>query len=104
MTTTTSLPLTGAFAIFHQLGGNRFCAMTGAKSFVYGNEPVSLQFSIGRNPMRVGKVVVTLQDDDTYTVAFYAARSWTPRKVLFGVYADGLRQAFEVNTGLLTSL
>lgn len=102
--TTNTLPLSGASTIFHQLGGNRFCAMTGAKNFVYGGDPVSLQFSIGRNPMRIGKVVVTLQDDDTYSVAFYAARSWTPRKVLFCVYADGLRQAFEVNTGLLTSL
>ncbi|MFA7291893.1 MAG: hypothetical protein WC023_06550 [Rhodocyclaceae bacterium] len=92
-----------AQTILQQLGGNRFCAMTGATNFV-GRED-GLSFKVGRNAKRVTHVRVTLTPADLYEVEYLAIRGTTIRPVAKseGVYADMLRDDFTRETGLYTS-
>lgn len=98
-----------AETILDQLGGNRFRAMTGARDFV-GSER-NLTFGLPRYPgLKINKVRVTLDESDTYTVEFMrlARRGGVPTittlEAVSGVYADSLREVFERQTGLATSL
>lgn len=94
-----------ASEILLQLGGNRFCAMTGAKNFVYNSD--LLQFDIGRNAKRITKVQIKLTNEDLYTVAFYKGRglNLVPAcQPLNGVYAENLQEVFTRHTGLETRL
>jgi len=92
--------MTAADTILAQLGGRRFIAMTGAKTFVGSDE--MLQFAIpgGR------KVRVTLDDSDTYTVELFRIRKGEANVIGSEgfVYADGLQESFTRLTGLYTSL
>lgn len=102
MTTSTST----AQIILSQLGGSRFCAMTGAKDLLdLGN---GLRFRIGRNAKRITHVEIVLDPSDTYTVRFYriTKRGLDVELVreLDLIYADNLRDHFEIETGLYTSL
>lgn len=96
--------------ILEQLGGRKFVAMTGAKSF-YGFED-TLRF---RLPSRFAKdginfVTVMLKPDDTYYVEYgkLYGRKYEPKykqvAVQTGVYVDGLKEAFTLTTGLDCSL
>jgi hypothetical protein len=62
-----------AHTILAQLGGRRFCAMTGAKQFV-GSE-TSLMFTLPGTPgfvlHNIRKVRITLDPSDTYTMTFF---------------------------------
>lgn len=102
MTNTTDN--TVAQIILAQLGGNRFIAMTGAKSMTYDER--SLNMRVGRNAKGVTHIRVTLRDDDTYS--FLAMRvhghKVTEKARLDGIYADQLVETFERETGLYTSL
>lgn len=93
--------------IFEQLGGSRFRAMTGARDFVGG--PNSLQFKLPRGAKDgINAVRVTLDPDDTYTVAFYKMGRHALTCVTVasseGVYCDQLQALFTRCTGLYTSL
>ena len=104
--TTQTTDLAVADMILAQLGGRRFSAMTGARDFLGG--PDALQFSIPRNASKANKVRIVLAGDDTYTVEFWSVRrhGLDCRQVygLAGVYCDQLREIFEAQTGLRTSL
>jgi hypothetical protein len=96
--------LTVANTILEQLGGGRFIAMTGAKSFVGGED--SLHFSIPKSKDGINKVRIILAPSDTYRMEFYKARGI--ECALIGememVYAEDLRRIFTSHTGLHTNL
>lgn len=96
--------MTIAATILSQLGGSRFTAMTGAKSFVAGTD--CLTFRIGRNASKANMVKITLAGDDTYTVDFLNYRNFDVKAIGTAacVYADQLRAVFTANTGMATSL
>jgi hypothetical protein len=93
-----------ANTILVQLGGQKFCAMTGAKKFIADDH--SLAFAIPAAKDRINKVRITLDFSDTYTVQFYAIRGTKFRIVSesTGVYFDQLQSIFTEATGLYTSL
>ena len=94
-----------AKTILSQLGGNRFVAMTGAKSFGYDSKgsSVSLQFRIGRNAKQVNIVKINyIRGKDLYEMEFYKGTKLL--KKVSNVYADQLRKIFTKHTGLYTSL
>lgn len=94
-----------AQTILQQLGGNRFIAMTGAKSLVdTGN---GLQMKLPRGASRgINCVVVTLNGSDLYDVQYLKVRGLNCTQVAQSndVYAESLRMDFEASTGLYTSL
>ena len=94
-----------AKTILSQLGGNRFVAMTGAKSFGYDSKgsSVSLQFRIGRNAKQVNIVKINyIRGKDLYEMEFYKGAKLL--KKVSNVYADQLRKIFTKHTGMYTSL
>lgn len=90
--------------VIAQLGGGRFIAMTGAKDFFIG--PKGVVFKIGRNAKNVNYVRINLNSMDTYDIEFLSIRNYKEKvkSKAKGVYADTLRDTFEQNTGLRTSL
>lgn len=97
-----------AKTILEQLGGNRFLAMTGARTLVTGQTLGVhwLQFDLPRGLSPVSRVVVRLMPSDLYEMDFYAGRGIHCRKLSTSdnVYADQLRATFTAATGLDTSL
>lgn len=94
-----------AQTILAQLGGNRFCAMTGATNMVGGEN--MLQFKIGRGAInKANTVSIELDDNDTYTVKFYSVRGMNVRQISEHsmVYADSMRSLFSDQTGMATNL
>lgn len=99
------MTMTVANTILAQLGGNRFCAMTGAKNLL--GDAASLMFDIGRGATnKANKVRVTLTPADVYTVEFFNYRSLTLKTVgkIEDVYAEDLQRVFTAETGLYTRL
>jgi hypothetical protein len=99
--------LSVAQTILAQLGGNRFIAMTGAKSFVGG--PTFLGFTIPRNSSPANRVTVTYEPGrDLYSMSFIkTSRGGLDSKEVQrfdGLYADQLRPTFTQVTGMETSL
>ena len=92
-----------AAELIKQLGGSRFIAMTGAKDFVVG--PKGVTFKIGKNSKSISHVRIDLESD-LYNVEFLLVRGTNIRvKSYFKhVYFDQLRDLFEKETGLRTSL
>ena len=89
--------------VVKQLGGGRFIAMTGAKDFFIVQKE---WFKIGRNSKGVNYVRINLNGMDTYGIEYLSVRAYK-EKVKYkakGIYADMLRDSFEANTGLRTSL
>ena len=98
--------MTTAQTILAQLGGNRFCAMTGAKDFI--GLPRGLMFAL---PLRMcankaNKVRIELDDSDTYKVEFFNIRGTTVKPISTHelVYADRLAQTISDQTGLAVRL
>ena len=90
--------------IIDQLGGRQFVRMTGAKDFFIG--PKGMVFKIGKNSKGVNYVRINLNSMDTYDVEFLSIRNYK-EKVKYkanGIYVDMLKDTFEQNTGLYTSL
>jgi hypothetical protein len=94
--------------ILNLLGGSKFTAMTGAKNLA--TRGFDLQFTLPKrakdkiNMIKVEYVRAT----DSFKMCFY---NYTPSKFSFdkvkeveGLLAADLRNAFEANTGLVTSL
>jgi len=97
--------LTIAKTILSQLGGNKFIAMTGAKSFV-GSEN-SLTFRIGRNKTRCNYVqVIYNYGKDLYEMrfGFVSIKGLKELKKIEEVYAEDLQDLFTEFTGLYTHL
>ena len=92
-----------AAEMLKQLGGGRFIAMTGAKDFVVG--PKGATFKIGRNAKSISHVRIDLEND-LYNVEFIRVRGTkiTVVKYFKHIYFDQLRDLFERETGLRTSL
>ena len=101
--------------ILRQLGGSRFRAMTGAKHFVALDDGSSehdmacrlggVSFRIGRNAKSINWVRIEVSFDDTYEVTFgRGLKNPRPVRTFDGIYCDGLRDLFERETGLYTSL
>jgi hypothetical protein len=93
--------------ILAQLGGAKFCAMTGARQLVAGDD--SLQFRIGAGAVnKATHVRITLEPSDLYKVEFFKVRGTRPVQTcgepLHGVYADQLQATFTSSTGLDTHL
>jgi hypothetical protein len=105
-----------ALEILSQLGGNQFRAMTGVTNLGYGadsQENPYLQFSLpkgGFNVNKYSKVRVVYTPLDLYTVEFFKKKKVdgimqdVVVKSLEDIYCDQLRDVFEVETNLLTSL
>lgn len=88
--------------IARQIGHRAFQMMGSGVLVADGN---SLTFDVkGCREWR--KIKVTLTPLDTYTVDFYQFRGvyMTNQKTVEDVYADGLQQCIEYNTGLCLSL
>lgn len=117
MSTTT---LTVAAEILHQLGGNKFVVMTGAKHLLALDN--GIRFTIGRNASKANRVEITLNGLDLYDVKFI---KHTPYKIKVDynkgtiketeektvvlkeyndVYFDMLQDIFTSFTGLYTHL
>jgi len=105
MTNTREEQMIIANEILSQLG-QHFTVMTGAKNLLALNS--GLQFSL---PGRIGKsginsVRIVLNSMDTYDVTFYHIAGVNVREVAQheGIYNDMLKNTFETETGLFTSL
>jgi hypothetical protein len=109
-TTQNTEYMTVANTILAQLGGNRFRAMTGASNLVGspdGRGQLSFRLpgkGFARNGINL--VIITLETSDTYTVEFKRIWGTKIKKVnkYEDVYCDMLREIFEEETGLRTSL
>lgn len=98
--------------ILSQLGGNRFVAMTGAKSFASGRFPngnEGLSFKLPRNHSKAKACIITLNGLDLYDMEFLGQRN-APSYEVFPVNnyanlgAEQLAEIFTNETGLYTSL
>ena len=96
--------LTVAKTILEQLGGNKFCVMTGAKNLV-GDEN-SLSMRIGRNSSNSNYLKITLNSMDTYDMKFYRLWKFEEKSVTEynNIYNDMLTDTFTAHTGMYTSL
>jgi hypothetical protein len=92
--------------LLNQLGGNKFIAMTGAKSFVNNRSGRSLTFRVPKAKNGINLVKIKLTGSDLYTLEFYKARGADFKLVSKkdGVYNDRLQYVFTKETGLYTSL
>lgn len=93
-----------AKTILHQLGGNRFLAMTGAKQLVGGPDFLQMTLPRGLAANKATRCTVKLNAFDTYDVHF---GKWNGRALELveistcaGVYAEDLRRIFTAETGL----
>lgn len=92
--------------ILHQLGGNKFVAMTGAKQFVGSDNSLTFKLpsNFAKNGINCVKITLTVMDD--YIVEYL--HIWAGKVTLVaysaGVYFDTLQNDFTDNTGLDTHL
>ncbi len=94
-----------AQTILEQLGNGRFIAMTGAKTFVYGER--TLQFRIGRGATGgINCIRIELEGSDTYKVEFFKIRGLNCdlKKEINGLVAEDLQRVFTNETGFETRL
>jgi hypothetical protein len=99
-----------AQTILTQLGGRRFLVMTGAKQLV-GSETM-LMFALPKTAHyvkdKINKVCITLDPNDTYTMAYYvlSARGVHVKIITIesDIYAEDLQRSFTRVTGLETHL
>ena len=94
-----------AETILEQLGGNKFCMMTGAKNL--GGTENSLSMRIGRNSSNSNYLKITLNMMDLYDVKFSKlTRKFEEKSVTEynDVFCDSLVEVFERHTGMYTKL
>ena len=98
--------MTTAQTILTQLGGNRFCAMTGASGFIGMDDGLMFALPQRMCKNKANKVVVKLDDSDTYRVEFFSLRGATVKAISTHkmVYADRLAQTISEQTGLAVRL
>lgn len=90
--------------IIDQLGGNKFIATTGAKSFGFG--PAGLSFKHARGANKANYCRIQLTSTDLYDMEFVKIRNCEIATISkhSGLYHDMIRGVFERETGLATSL
>lgn len=93
---------TVARTILTQLGGRRFCVMTGARNFLATAD--SLIFALPQNEKKIFKVVVRLTPMDLYTVEFWQKNTCAPSALENDVHCDKLQEVFTEHTGFYTCL
>jgi hypothetical protein len=101
----TNSDMSVAEEILRQLGGNKFCAMTGAKNFVGTSN--SLSMKIGRNSSDSNFLKITLNSMDTYDLKFCKLTKRFEEKSVTeysNIYNDMLTDQFTAHTGMYTSL
>ena len=94
-----------AKTILSQLGGNKFCVMTGAKNFVDHGDALSMK--IGRNSSNSNYLKITLNMMDLYDVHFSKVSKMGEEKSVKeynNVFNDMLVEIFESHTGMYTKL
>lgn len=93
-----------ANTILDQLGGNKFCFMTGAKNFATDGK--ALTFQIMRNASGSNRVKITLNEKDLYDVEFGNIRKfeYKVRKSFTDIYCEDLVRIFEQTTKLYTTI
>ena len=94
-----------AKTILSQLGGNKFCAMTGAKNFLDHGDALSMK--IGRNSSNSNYLKITLNMMDLYDVHFSKVSKMGEEKSVKeynNVFNDMLVEIFESHTGMYTKL
>ena len=94
-----------AKTILSQLGGNKFCVMTGAKNFVDHGDALSMK--IGRNSSNSNYLKITLNMMDLYDVQFSKVSKLGEEKSVKeynNVFNDMLVVIFESHTGMYTKL
>ena len=94
-----------ARTILSQLGGNKFCAMTGAKNLVDCGDALAMK--IGRNKTSSNYLKITLNLMDLYDVRFSRVSPMGGERSVTeynNVYNDSLVDVFEKHTGMYTSL
>lgn len=91
-----------AEAILEQLGGRRFCAMTGAKNFTSSDDSLNFRLPSNFATDGINAIRVTLDPSDTYTLKCWKVRGVKATEVAEAsrVYADSLRETFTRLTGL----
>ena len=95
----TKTDKTIAMTILHQLGGNRFIAMTGAKNLSCNNDALMFMFPKNKTCW------IILDEDDTYSMRFFKL-NWKLIDPLIlvsehhGIYCDQLQNIFTKQTGL----
>lgn len=100
-----------AITIAKQIGHGALYMIGAKKKPMYAMDN-GLVLSVGRNSKRVNKIKVFLNSMDTYDVEYWynaiCKKTWEDKSKLIakdeGVYADGLKESIERNTGLYTSL
>lgn len=100
MTSTESNAI--ATEILAQLGGGKFCAMTGARHIAHDRGSLRFRLPSRFAARGINAVRVTLTASDDYTIEY--GKVWgTAYRVIEtqrGVYADTLRASFTAATGL----
>jgi hypothetical protein len=100
--------MTVANTILQQLGGGGFKMMTGAKSFIGGDNYLVFRLPGGGGFTKRGINVVKIEltPADTYTVTFSKLRGVKLAEIATheDVYADNLRTVFSLETGLTVSV
>ena len=99
-----------AHTILNQLGGNRFCVMTGAKNFVALD--LGLRMDLPRNASGANRLEIRLNGKDLYDVRFYSGRlsrktyeyKVVEKANFKDLYCDQLQEIFTEVTGMYTSL
>ena len=94
-----------AKTILAQLGGNKFCAMTGAKDLVVGDRSLSMR--LGRNSSNSNYLKITLTLDDLYEMEFCKLGRYGDKKSVKTydlLHWDCLTEVFTEHTGMYTSL
>ena len=95
-----------AETIYHQLGGNAFVAMTGAKNFFYDGPALTFKLPSNFAKNGINQVKVSLNAMDSYDVVFNRIRGHRVNEVTShtGIYSDGLCELFREETGLELSI
>jgi hypothetical protein len=92
--------------IIHQLGGNRFIAMTGANNLYFDNQKRLVSMQIMRNKAKAKWLQITLNGADLYDMKFLGIKSGDlvvlEEKTM--IYHDMLQSVFTSVTGLNTHL
>lgn len=91
--------------IYSQMGGNQMRAMVGAYSMVGRDNGLTFKFKGCR---KTNCLDIELDPSDTYNLKFWKITNHGLNckvvKEIKGVYADQLREIFEIETGLRVSL
>lgn len=92
--------------ILEQLGGQRFCRMTGAKHLVGGQNTLSFHLPARSARNKATAMLIRLMPDDTYSVQFKRVHGTKVTDISEhnDIYCDQLVPLFERETGLYTKL